>query len=421
MKCTYWPHRTGWIVFKFYSEEDRLEVLNGGPYFAYGRSLLLKIMPRYFRFGGEDIATVPVWIQLPDLPLDCWNERALSKIVSRVGKPISTDKMTRTKERLSFARVMVEVDASKELVTGVDMRLPTGEVYRQVVVFEYYPKYCKKCKIFGHVEGDCKKESEGKTFTAYVPNRKSKSVGVKGSAGMQAGNSKGMEVLPVMTGEFSGQAGPSDRGTVSSKGTAPSDAAQVRACAADSATPRTAPSCAKEGAAMPIQEATQDAKKGKEVAAVSPVPGLPKKAVYLPAQIKGVGGSGIKGQQKRSAGQQDVAAVQQKTVLVAPGLQPVVEGLHRQKSHLRASGGKGKDGKEGCKIGAGSGVGGTLMSSIGDSVVQGLEAADAGCGSCDCADDCETGEGIARPLDRPASFSAMSKGKKKGKAPQSSK
>ena len=40
VKCTYWPHRTGWIVFKFHSEEDRLEVLNGGPYFAYGLSLI---------------------------------------------------------------------------------------------------------------------------------------------------------------------------------------------------------------------------------------------------------------------------------------------------------------------------------------------------------------------------------------------
>jgi len=180
VKCTYRLHKSGWIIFRFKEEEDRLNVLNGGPYFAYGRSLLLKILPRCFRFGGEDFAIVPVWVQLPGLPLDCWNERALSKIMSRVGKPISTDKMTRTKERLSFARVLVEVDASKELVTGVDLRLPTGEVYNQQVVFEFYPKYCKKCKIFGHVDGDCKKESEGGKLSGYVPNRKVQSAGVKG-------------------------------------------------------------------------------------------------------------------------------------------------------------------------------------------------------------------------------------------------
>jgi len=178
VECTHWVHRSGWIVFKFQSEEDRLSVLNGGPYFIYGRSLLLKNMPRCFRFGGEEFATVPVWVQLPDLPLECWNARALSKIASRIGKPITTDKMTLTKERLSFARVMVEVDASKELVSSLEIKLPTGDIYDQLVVFEVTPKYCKKCKVFGHIEGGCSKILEGTKHSAYVPKRMDRPGGV---------------------------------------------------------------------------------------------------------------------------------------------------------------------------------------------------------------------------------------------------
>ena len=106
---------------------------------------MLKIMPRCFRFGGEEMASVPVWVQLSDLPIDCWNGRALSKIASRIGKPITTDKMTCTKERLSYARVMVEVDVSKVLVTSMEIKLPTGDIYEQRVVFENVPKFCKKC------------------------------------------------------------------------------------------------------------------------------------------------------------------------------------------------------------------------------------------------------------------------------------
>jgi len=139
---------------------------------------MLKNMPRCFRFGGEEFATVPVWVQLPDLPLDCWNARALSKIASRIGKPITTDKMTLTKERLSFARVMVEVDASKELVSSVEIKLPTGDIYDQVVVFEVTPKYCKKCKVFGHIDGDCSKVLEGTKQSAYVPRRMARPGGV---------------------------------------------------------------------------------------------------------------------------------------------------------------------------------------------------------------------------------------------------
>jgi len=191
VQCTHWLHRSGWIVFKFLSEEDRLEVLNGGPYFAYGRNLMLKILPRCFTFGDEEVATIPLWIQLPDLPLDCWNVRALSKIASRVGNPITTDKLTRTKERLSFARVMVEVDVSKELVSSVEMRLPTGVVYHQAVVFEFRPKYCKKCKVFGHMEGDCNKVSAGRNYSAYIPKKKLQSGGVNASSSDVRGAVKG--------------------------------------------------------------------------------------------------------------------------------------------------------------------------------------------------------------------------------------
>jgi len=132
---------------------------------------MLKNMPKCFRFGGEEIAIVPVWVQLPDLPLDCWNAKALSKIASRVEKPITTDKLTHSKERLSFSRVMVDVDASKDLVTSVEMKLPTGDIYVQSVVFEFTPKYCKKCKSFGHVDGDCNKALEGRNHSVYVPKR----------------------------------------------------------------------------------------------------------------------------------------------------------------------------------------------------------------------------------------------------------
>ena len=188
VNCTQWRHRSGWLVFKFQSDEDRLKVLNGGPYFAYGSNLMLKILPSCFRFEGVDISSVPIWIQLPGLPLDCWNARALSKIVSKVGKPITTDKMTRTKERLSFARVLVEVDVSSEVVTDVEIRLPTGDVYHQLVISEFTPKFCSRCKSFGHVVDSCGKVSEGGQHRPYVAGKNGPLVG-GGKAGPDASKS----------------------------------------------------------------------------------------------------------------------------------------------------------------------------------------------------------------------------------------
>lgn len=78
-----------------------MKALHEGPYLVFGRPLLLKNMPSCFEFDDENYSTMPVWIKLPSLPLDCWNPRALTKIASKIGNPISTDKLTSRKERLA--------------------------------------------------------------------------------------------------------------------------------------------------------------------------------------------------------------------------------------------------------------------------------------------------------------------------------
>lgn len=98
---------------------------------------------------------MPVWITLSGLPFDCWNVNALGKIASKVGKPIATDKLISTKGRLSYAIVLVEVDASVKLISTVQMKLPTGKVRDQDVNYEHKAKFCSTCKFFGHNKFGC--------------------------------------------------------------------------------------------------------------------------------------------------------------------------------------------------------------------------------------------------------------------------
>lgn len=89
---------------------------------------MLKIMPRCFEFDDDNgIIILSVWINFPGLPLDCWNPNAVNKIASKVEISISTDKLNSTKGRLSFARVLVNVDISNELVHLVKCKLPTSK------------------------------------------------------------------------------------------------------------------------------------------------------------------------------------------------------------------------------------------------------------------------------------------------------
>lgn len=117
-------HSSGWMTFKFWTEQDREAALTSGPYFVFRIPLLLKVMPSLFQFDDHEIENVLVWITFLCLPLECWNTSCLSHIVSKVGKPLYTDSTTRTKARISYVQVLVEVDESKDLVRSAKLRLP---------------------------------------------------------------------------------------------------------------------------------------------------------------------------------------------------------------------------------------------------------------------------------------------------------
>ncbi|KAL2513076.1 DUF4283 domain-containing protein [Abeliophyllum distichum] len=90
-------------------------------------------MPEYIQFDDEEISLMLVWVVLPEFPLDCWTPKALSKIVSKIGKPISMNNLTHT--------TLVEVDAAKDLVRSVEVSQPNGKIFYQKVIFEHEPKF----------------------------------------------------------------------------------------------------------------------------------------------------------------------------------------------------------------------------------------------------------------------------------------
>jgi len=153
-------HESGWLVYKFQNEEDKFSVLCGGPYLVYGRPLILRHMSEYFDFSNSEMSKVPVWINFPNLPLKCWTPKCLSKLASVLGKPLQCDKLTATKERVSYARVLVEVDLLADLRSSINVTLPNGNTLIQRVINNTLPKFCKHCKVLGHSTGACSKSKE---------------------------------------------------------------------------------------------------------------------------------------------------------------------------------------------------------------------------------------------------------------------
>ncbi|KAL9347292.1 hypothetical protein Peur_058658 [Populus x canadensis] len=130
-------HESGWLVYKFQNEEEKFSVLCGDPYLVYGRPLILRSMTECFDFSCSEMTQVPTL-------------RCLFKLASVLGKPIQCDKLTSSKERLSYAQVLVEVDFLADLRSSINVVLPNGNPLIQRVIYETLPKFCKLYKVFGH-------------------------------------------------------------------------------------------------------------------------------------------------------------------------------------------------------------------------------------------------------------------------------
>ncbi|KAL2238036.1 UNVERIFIED_CONTAM: hypothetical protein Sindi_0995300 [Sesamum indicum] len=65
------------------------------------------------------------------------------------------DSLTMKMERVSYAIILVEVDASKKLIEQVEFVMPNDITRKQSVVYEFTPKFCTAYNRFGHLQETC--------------------------------------------------------------------------------------------------------------------------------------------------------------------------------------------------------------------------------------------------------------------------
>lgn len=150
-------HEEGYYILRFNAVTEVNDILKGGPYFLNRAPLIVKQWSMNFDFKEEILRVIPVWVRLPNLPLYCWGEETLSRIVSAVGVPILADECTSKQWKISFARVLVEIDITKEFVKEVRVRDNTGREFNQMIIPEWRPYFCPKCNKIGH---ECKPTKE---------------------------------------------------------------------------------------------------------------------------------------------------------------------------------------------------------------------------------------------------------------------
>ncbi|KAK4729776.1 hypothetical protein R3W88_022764 [Solanum pinnatisectum] len=67
------------------------------------KPVILKQWTTSFNFEYEVLKVIPQWVRFPNLPLNCWGPKSLSRISTILGKPICTDECTTNLEHISYA------------------------------------------------------------------------------------------------------------------------------------------------------------------------------------------------------------------------------------------------------------------------------------------------------------------------------
>ncbi|XP_062114662.1 uncharacterized protein LOC133825776 [Humulus lupulus] len=168
----------GIFIVRFVTVEQRNQVLNNGILFFDKKPLVMKSWSAQEDFRKESFQKVPIWVQLSNLDLKYWGERSLYKIVSQIGKPLQIDPITKAKEKLNFARVVIEVSVDQDFPHLISFVNEQDKQMDVIVQYEWKPSLCSVCKGLGHEDIQCQKQQGKQVWvpknTGVDPTKKAK-------------------------------------------------------------------------------------------------------------------------------------------------------------------------------------------------------------------------------------------------------
>ncbi|GJW67965.1 RNA-directed DNA polymerase, eukaryota, reverse transcriptase zinc-binding domain protein [Tanacetum coccineum] len=157
----------GVFFMKFHNEEGLNNVVNSGPWMVNRKPLVVQKWSVDLKLDSTELDKVPLWVRLCNIPVEAWTVKGISALASRIGKPVVMDAVTASKCKqgigmVRFARVLIEVNAKKEMVDNIEVVYKNKEGNVQCrknvkVLYDWKPPVCMDCGVFGHTGSNCPK------------------------------------------------------------------------------------------------------------------------------------------------------------------------------------------------------------------------------------------------------------------------
>ncbi|GLT26686.1 hypothetical protein SLA2020_017320 [Shorea laevis] len=142
------------VRFQFQDEDDLHRVVYGGPWFVGLYYLTIRWWEPNFNPKKATFSTTVIWARLSKLPMDFYDLETLVCIGNKIGTLLRVDAYTIHHTRGQYARICIQVDLKKPLITCVRI----GK-HMQRVLYEGIQKLCFKCGKVGHKDNQCPNNS----------------------------------------------------------------------------------------------------------------------------------------------------------------------------------------------------------------------------------------------------------------------
>jgi hypothetical protein len=138
------------FMVKFDVREDREKVIGEGPWMIFDHYLAVRAWTPDFDPEEVSIDRTSVWVRIPGLGMEYYDESVLLALGTAIGKPVKVDFRTIDASRERFARICIEIDLNLPVVGQIWFRDKWFHVE-----YEGLHLRCKNCGHYGHVDRNC--------------------------------------------------------------------------------------------------------------------------------------------------------------------------------------------------------------------------------------------------------------------------
>ncbi|KAF5206264.1 hypothetical protein FRX31_004152 [Thalictrum thalictroides] len=146
------------VLVRFESETEVTKALS--RYNCHFMGIRFKVFRWHTGFNlRKDPSFAPIWLDLPNLPLDFFHPALLKAIGDDIGTFLSIDKGTLCYTRPDVARLCVEMDIQNDMPDSIWIEGPNYTGFWQKILYPNFV-YCSHCSKIGHAWEQCFKRKE---------------------------------------------------------------------------------------------------------------------------------------------------------------------------------------------------------------------------------------------------------------------